>query len=535
MHERQNRLLVTLIAAMILAVGFGCSQPEDVIAPVSATKIIMDPEVLPTLPAGYVYELWVVDTLIEPYSLGKFIWNQYEYQAYDVDSNEIDKIWTVDYDLLNDFYLGLAVTVEMHPDDNPMMPGPIMLLDIIADPEDRPMKLAFPLDLSLGTIGFSMETPTDKNSRSKDASGVWFALYSYDSIVVKDTLSAVMVTVPNDRALEIESVYWRCLGYEGTNCTLWNNVTDSVLIDSLYPYDSTSLDTVNLEELAATLDTVGIVCLDTVIDSHWVYHPLNIDSFIHRSVVFDFVTFPVNVSADPIDTYFVNPCTDETTWLTIDPFVDFIHTINYPRIDSMSYKLDLFIANQEDLPDLYNTGWHYKGWIISPYLPQDCPELGRMTKPAWALTAKTQFDQMFPDADTCSIITTGNFKSFEHPDDGNPYSLKLRVPSFPGEDFLDSLPCGVDSVYFAIKDTVNTWRMDLRAGDVFITVEPDNFDANTNFPIFLFVTPYSTPSYRMVSDTTVNHVQNFLMQNLCSAVMDNPAGFPRIWVELVRE
>ena len=78
MHERQNRLLVTLIAAIILAVGFGCSQPEDVIAPVSTTKIVMDPEVLPSLPAGYVYELWVVDTLFEPYTLGKFIWNQYE-------------------------------------------------------------------------------------------------------------------------------------------------------------------------------------------------------------------------------------------------------------------------------------------------------------------------------------------------------------------------------------------------------------------------------------------------------------------------
>jgi hypothetical protein len=118
--------------------------------------------------------------------------------------------------------------------------------------------------------------------------------------------------------------------------------------------------------------------------------------------------------------------------------------------------------------------------------------------------------------------------------------MNLRVPGFPGEDFLTNLPCGQTTPYsFADINNYN-----LGTGDIFITLEPDNYSGNSNFPVLLFATANTTndesvlstiPAYNQISDTTANHEQGFLLQNIGGAVKDNPFGLPRIRVEMVRE
>ena len=141
-HYKHIFSYAILLIAFTLVLG--CTQPEDVAAPISVTKMYMSPVQLPTTPAGYSYELWAVDTAENYYPIGKFLWDNYLYRFYDLDSNRIDTVWSVPYDLLNPFYEYLAVSVETIPDLFPDSAGPVMLRDTIIDPEIRPMLLAFP-------------------------------------------------------------------------------------------------------------------------------------------------------------------------------------------------------------------------------------------------------------------------------------------------------------------------------------------------------------------------------------------------------
>jgi hypothetical protein len=294
-------------------------------------------------------------------------------------------------------------------------------------------------------------------------------------------------------------------------------------------YDWMLIDTSNLKELANTLDTVAIVCVRP--ETNFVYIPdtLTIDTFRHISVDFEYLTFYLNVDNVP-DTYFVtDTCRGRDTMIIMESFKSYNHTFSYwgGKIDSTDTLLDKFQSNYEELPDLYGTGWHYKGWIMSPYLPK-CEDLEKLTKPSWS---EYIIYELFKGYDTCSIISTGTFRSFEHADDGNPYSDTQRVPHFPGEDFLFNLPCGAkDSLYFADQAHPLT-----SVGEIFVTLEPDNYNAATNFPLILLSTGWHIPNYRAVSSREANSVQNFLLANRSGRVTNNPFGFPGIRVALVRE
>ena len=87
MYRRSNRLFFIALSAIILAVIAGCSQPNDVLAPVASTKIILRPERLPTPPQGMLYELWVKKNNDQSVSLGKFNWNNQLYRFSDSAGN----------------------------------------------------------------------------------------------------------------------------------------------------------------------------------------------------------------------------------------------------------------------------------------------------------------------------------------------------------------------------------------------------------------------------------------------------------------
>ncbi len=593
MRGRNIRLFFVTLFFGILALMFGCTQPDDIAAPVSTTTVILQPMKFPTPPDNYFYKFWAVDSADNYYLIQKFFWNNYLQRVYDLDSNQIDTVFTVEYDLLDPFYEYLAISVEMLPDTMPdTIPGPIMLLDTIMDPDNGPMKMVFPLNYGGSFTGFSMQTPTDKDSYSQEASGVWFAYYTYDSMTIYDTTNVFMLTPPpikEDRILTYDTTYWDCDSMGILTCARWTDVTNDVFLNPSYPYDTlivditpypidtvywrcdsldgaTCVESTNVSDLFkwydtladpalydwvvydTLLDTLGLACVKQVVDYHYVPDTLNIDTFIHISVDYDFVTFPVNFNPnDTIDTSFTDPCTGAVTPLSILPLKDYIHVPLY-FVDSVS-KIDTVDnfspIHNEETHDLTGTNWHYKGWILSPYLappfqPIDCPELGRLTPPAWLdFTVFDAFSDYFIEAYYSTplevpIISTGSFKSFGAGDyTPNIYSDNKRVPNFPGEDFIQNLPCGAESYYFADRLYPN-----VSTGKIFVTIEPDNYDTSTNFPFILFLSRYTIPSFSDISITEPNNSQNsifFDLQNQSGAVTGNTAGFPWVQVTLIRE
>jgi hypothetical protein len=295
---------------------------------------------------------------------------------------------------------------------------------------------------------------------------------------------------------------------------------------------------------------------DSVIFQH--YHD-NIDTFYVYDYEYKPVLMPLNLGADNIDTFYVDTTLVpwETTYITIEPFSQYNHSwipINWG--DTLVYYLDKFTTNAEDLPSLEGTKWHYKGWIMSPFIDDvialDCDSIGKMTKPAWAkVPTASVFNQVFPNSDNYRIITTGSFKDFNWADDGNPYSDSLRIPNFPGEDFLMNLPCADpgDRLTLADPSTGDT----IGVGDIFVTIEPDGYEAPTNFPFFIYATTYAQwhppnspypnnpsatptiPPYSRLIDFDPGDTQSFFLQLLSGNVRDNPLGFPRMEVKIVRE
>jgi hypothetical protein len=580
-HYKHLFSIASILTIFIMILG--CTQPEDVAAPVSVTKIYMSPVQLPTTPDGYSYELWAVDTANNFYPIDNFLWNNYYHRFYDLDSVQMDSVFSVPYDLLNSFYEYLAVTVETNPDMYPDSAGPVMLRDTIIDPKLWPMQLVFPADYSFARITYSLETPTDKDSYSRDASGVWFAFYDYRVNTLQDTIDVSSTAAATDRKLFYDTTFWECAGVDAQlNCVQWVDVTDVVASNPSYEYDTMivsvtpklvdttywncggedaygncvdwidisdnfhwydtaisplAYDTVIYDTL---MDTLAISCVVVDTNYNFVPDPLMIDTFTHISVTYDRVAFPVNFDTVDVDTFAVDPCTGNTIYVEIEPLSDYSLNLSFTSFIRRIDTLDYFSASYEETPDLTGTGWHYKGWVISPYLappyqPTECDELGKMTKPAWLPFTTNSY---FEEPDKWPIISTGSFKSFASADyTPNEYSDNKRVPNFPGEDFIKDLPCGADDYYFADMATPLTG-----AGDIFITLEPDNFDRNTNFPIFLFITRYTIPPYNMVHTLTPDgsgaeqqRGAYFDMVLLAERVSDNPFGFPGINVHLVRE
>jgi hypothetical protein len=514
MHGRYNRLLFLVLSAFVVSSFWGCSQPDNIVAPASTTKFVLSPERLPSPPEGMVYELWVKNDDGQPISLGKFDWNDELYRFYDTAGNRIDSIWTVGFDALK--YKYLCISVENYPDPDPASMGPIMLQDTIVDPSKKPIKMLFPVDLWLGVARYCVQSPTDAERLEKDGSGIWFGLYTSDTLWIYDTTySYIQYDIYNENQFKKRPI--DTLGFD-TNFDPPRPIYDSAVLDAL----------------SHLLDTIASTNARQVIDSHYV---ISMDTFVHIGSVFDYVTVPVNVSYDTI--YDTLPImrrngTEVDSVIAVPPLIDYEHTAwTIYTIVSHKITVERFLPDYQDLPNMseagpggVDLGWHYKGWVLSPYLePQSA--FASLTKPCWG---KTVIENWLDPSDG-GIITTGSFKSFEAPDDGNPYSMNKRVPSIPGEDFLISLPMGVNEISFASETD-----REAEAGTVVITLEPDNYNnPSANFPLVLFVSSHRIPSYDFISDTSSVQEMTLPMLNLYRAVDDDIIGFPAIHVTLIRE
>ncbi len=572
MQGRYNHLLFIILAITVTGLWFGCTQPDDVMAPISQTQLTLSPDRLPTLPDSLVYYFWAIDSASNDphaYRIGSFIWSSELYKFYDLDTNEIDSVWDINYDVLDPFYKYVVLTVEKMgelPVDS-VLPvdsiGPIMLKDTLIDPAQSPVKMVFPLDLWLGNGFFCVETPTDGNSNSNDVSGLWFTEYIYDRIKYADTFNvrfrfvAGRDTISREIVIDTltsDTTFWNCNQYQFGNCIDSTEVTDTSLgydfigiyVDSadsfavFYPegYEGEP-DTLGIAALSETMDTLGITRKHRVVDSNYtLVDTLVIDSFVHTRIEFNYVVLPVNITGEIKDTvvtlYRLNA--DSSDFIEYDstfriyPLVDYNSEMIYaPYVDSQYILVDKFLQSYEEVPDLYGTKWHYKGWVLSPFL-QPRSSFGTLDKPVWN---EFYISQELTPVDG-GLITTGSFKSFRGRDDSNPYSENKRVPNVPGEDFLVNLPAGVDSIYLCVPNVDSTG-----SGTVFITVEPDNYGNDwKNFPMVYMDS--RMPPYYMVTRTG-EHSQfllgdpTFNMTNMFSTVDGNPVGFPAVHVKIVSE
>jgi hypothetical protein len=555
MNGRLNRLFCVVLIAIIVSVISGCEQSSDVVAPASATTLTLNPVRLFNPPDGYAYALWVIDTLDRATFIDIFGWDRELYKFRDTLGNAIENVWETNINVLDPLYRFVALSIEDRSSFDTASMGPVMLMDTIVDPSAYSMTMVFPLKLWEGEGFFCMETPTDGNSNTNEASGVWFALYIYDSVVVWDTTNVRSTTAQSDpRVKGYDTLYWICNEYDGPKCidstfVPRNQITspddyDFFRVDSLGELDVTyfvctatdinddCIDSVGYSRnevisqgiqydwiVVNTLDTIGFCNLDVNVKDTllWSGAPYNndrdtayLDTIQYNRCTFDWVATPVNISntnrIDTVRIVFEIPVT-----VTVGPFRNFKH-LQYTQYTRTSriIRVDRFLTgfDTETTPDLTGTGWHYRGWVLSPRVNPE--QFGTLTKPAW--TAPSM--QLYLDPSDAGVVSTGSFYRFDMPDIENPYTQRnphaspnmSRVPPFPGEDFLSNLPGGSPLSFILPGQTAPQGR-------VFITVEPDNYwDPDTNFPLVLFTRSF--PSYGAISQTVAHSNANFEMFNL---------------------
>ncbi len=192
MNLNSRRLLTLVAISGVLFITFGCSQHDDVIQPLTRASITLRPHNLPSLDAQYAYELWAVsiDGVDSTFtSMGKFLWDVYDFQLTDLSGNPIDSTFEIpgfwyDQDLL-------AVTVENIQDPSPEPSGAIMLVDEIDDPSTRPITLHFPGDFSLSTGFYFVGTPSDDNDYYNEERGLWICSRSVSQRQMQDTVGVI--------------------------------------------------------------------------------------------------------------------------------------------------------------------------------------------------------------------------------------------------------------------------------------------------------------------------------------------------------
>ena len=193
MFKRNKLLFLLVLPLLISSIFWGCSQPEDVLTPLTKTDIWLNPTKLPSNPDGMVYELWVAnstDTLPLAkfgynFELGRFLEPGGEPRA---DSNQ----FFLGYDLMD--FTNVFVSIETYPDDNTNSPGPIMLMDMTSNPT---IKLRFPKmdELWASTVWYNMESASDGQDSVTDGYSVWFSTYSQESTDLNDTLGVSVIII----------------------------------------------------------------------------------------------------------------------------------------------------------------------------------------------------------------------------------------------------------------------------------------------------------------------------------------------------
>jgi len=203
------------------------------------------------------------------------------------------------------------------------------------------------------------------------------------------------------------------------------------------------------------------------------------------------------------------------------PYFETSMEIDYVVVEgAISY--DDFNQGDEDeefaLPSLLDYGWKFKGWVVSPVIDPDAVN-ARITLPAWPIIG-TELDET-----DGAMLTTGSFTDCRFPDDANPYVASMRIPNYPGEDFLMNLPGGIDPVNLVPNQNGNPGR-------VFVSLEPVYSSKDTtNFPLILFLA--ELPESR-IQVTDSDSTQQFFLRGWMQDESDPYRGFPWILVEYER-
>jgi hypothetical protein len=477
MPWRNNRLIFLTLALLGLAVYFSCSQPDDVLTRVSSTKVTLGEQRLPTLPDGVTYELWVANDE-DTVSMGKFLYDHRQVRYLETDgTTERTNEFILDDDIYD--YEEILLSIESVPDGDLTSPGPIMLTSEVSP---DPMQMLFPAYDTLynSIVRYNMEGVSDNNRYSNDGRGVWFTTYQSITIDLNDTLGfTYRIDSVIRGTLELEIIYddvtGESIGVDTTNK------------DAIFVYDMHSIDSVWLE---TTLVSYGP---DTL--------TLNIDSFAHIGV-----------------RYHIDSMIDSTP-----PYHrHYFRRFNFEPVVEKTITLDLFTQDEFNLPDYSDRGWRYNGWIVSPYIDPNVITT-RITPPAWPF--ELGGISHLPGHDG-AMLSTGKFSEIDGPDEKNPFRLSDKIPQYPGEDFLNSTAMldslGIGSVNFMPSSTANE-------GSVFITLEPDNFTGNTNFPLFVMIRGVSANRGAITGELVQETMTNW------TRFLDNDLyGFPKIIVDIER-
>jgi hypothetical protein len=489
MIRRRSRLVFIALAVCAATFYFSCTQPQDIMTPISRTDIYLggvnEPgsnaalqvQNLPTNPEGMIYELWVANDR-DTVSLGKFGYNQTSLTFRDENGDERpdSTYFVLEGDIFD--FSHIFVSVETNPDTLPEEPGPIMLIDIVTEPSSDLIELRFPLNDSLTTttVAFNMETPSDTSrdilgrfgvSDITDGFGVWFSVYQEVVDSVRDTLSLDDFTLvtKQDSTLEPD--------------TFTTYLTDIV--------NDTAYDTARIFGLDTMLNT--IVRFDSVLETDTIW-PYTVMDMSDTGTVFYYTV------GDSLKTFHY------------DNFLQFDYGLpDYPAYDS-AY------------------GWKYKGWIVSPEVPVNA--VGQITKPAYSINFNSS-DSLIPGVEG-GLLTTGTFTDIAAPDEVNPFTIgdqgRQRVPPFPGEDFLRMLPFDMSNWRGLVPEVYGN------SGTVFITLEPVNFVTDTtNFPLFVLIAPIPKAQANLIDFEYV--LEQFTMKTMTNT-NDASRGFPKIVVDIRR-
>lgn len=467
MSSSTKRLGFLVLAISTLMIYWGCSQPEDVITPVVASRLTLTPERLPTNPAGTVYQLWAANGT-DTVPVAKFAWN-FDSNAFFETNGTTRRADSNSFILPDDIFnfRTVIVSVEPVPDNNVGSPNAIMLLDTVVTLEPETTRLRFPRSDSLynGFLFFNMSTPSDSDLSTNDGYGVWLSGYEEKVDSIRDTIAIISYNIDSSG-----------------ECTTDQNPTcDSIVVREL----------TNIQ----TISDVRVIGFDT---------------FAVQYVRFDSIV----------------------EYQTTPPFTVDNITINYDIEPNENVNTDFiredFVQPSLYLPDLSSFGWVYRTWVMSPVLDGGCGN-ATFSPPAWInLNA---INEEFPQNGSM-MISSGAFTEYDQKDLGvnpNPFSLGVRVPNVPGEDFLQNLPCGgglpTDGFVPAGGGPAGA------NGAVFVSIEPANFAPTTptNFPLHVLVG--NVPTNR----NTVTSGSVFIpMRNWTSATHNDLQGFPLIIVDIER-
>ena len=472
MLRRHTRLLVPTLVVTVAALWWGCTQPDDILAEKSTTVVHLLAERLPTTPPGMTYQLWAADTMIAGDELGDSLYG----------SVEMDEPFIYKFEE-NTFH---EVDGTARPDSNRFLfAGDILSYQwifITVQLSDGSGPVPGPVML-MDTV-----TRTDYSQLNlvfPFSDSLWFTAMEFN-----------METPSDGRDPTTDgAAIWFSTYDERT----WRSQDTTALL-------SWTIDTVYRD----TFNTPG-ECITNIVNIFDTGSSIEEEVYGFDTVSWQAVTFSTEV---------VTVC-DSGQGHLLQTSVDLRYATGTP--DSGRY--DHFTQVAIDLPDLRRMGWEYQGWVVSSVIKELGVGIGEITPPAWV--GFNRHDTAIHATDG-GLLSTGLFHSLYLPDDGNPYvDTAIRVPPYPGEDFLKNLPGGQDV-------EVNLVPGDgAIIGSAFIAMHPVNaLTDTTNFPLIIQLR--DLPGYRF---GVVDDHQQFIMFNKTSNNtfgMGQPVGLPQVQVRFVR-